>query len=86
MILVSFHWVRKRLNLLALASTVPFNGPRAESLRHKKGNGDHIVFRETYLYIEEAREVSASVFTLASAIGAVPFIIARHLGWSPDSN
>jgi hypothetical protein len=39
----------KRLSLLALASTVPFNCPPPESLRHKKGNRDQIVFLELYL-------------------------------------
>ena len=51
MILVSFQSVRKRLSLLALASTVPFNCPRPESLRHKNGNRNHIVFLDLYLYI-----------------------------------
>ena len=55
-ILVSFQSVRKRLSLQALASTVPFNCPRPESLRHRKGNRDHIVFLELYLYIEEPWE------------------------------
>jgi hypothetical protein len=43
-VLVSFHSVRKRLSLLALASAMPFNFPQPESLRHRKGNRDHIVF------------------------------------------
>ena len=55
LILVSFQSARKRLSLLALASTVPFNCPRPESLRHRKDNRDQIVFLELYLYIEEAR-------------------------------
>jgi hypothetical protein len=51
LILVSCHSVRKRLSLLALALTMPFNCPPPESLRHGKGNRDHIVFLELYLYI-----------------------------------
>ncbi len=68
MILVSFQFVRKCLILLALASTVPFNCPRPESLRHKEDNRDHILFLELYLYIREASEASTSVFTLISAL------------------
>ncbi len=49
MILVSFQSVSKRLSLLALASTVPFNCPPSESLRHRKGNRDQIVFLKLYL-------------------------------------
>ena len=45
-LLVSSHSVRKRLSLLALASTVPFNCPQPEGLRHRKGNRDHIVLFE----------------------------------------
>jgi hypothetical protein len=40
-ILVSFQSVRKRLSLLDLPSTVPFNCPRPESLRDRR----HRVFR-----------------------------------------
>jgi hypothetical protein len=63
LILVSFQSVRKRLSLLALASTVPFNCPRPESLRHKKGNRDHIVLLEVYLlYIGSMRGFSFSIY------------------------
>ena len=51
LILVSSRSVRKRLSLLALALTMPFNYPPPESLRHGKGDRDHIVFLELYLYI-----------------------------------
>jgi len=51
LILVSSHSVRKRLSLLALALTMPFNCPPPESLRHGKGDRDHIVFLELHLYI-----------------------------------
>jgi hypothetical protein len=68
LILLSPHSVRKRLSLLALASTLPFNCPRPESLRHRKDNRDHILFLELYLYIREASEASASVFALISAL------------------
>ena len=51
MILVSFQSVRKRLSLLALALTMPFNYPPPESLRPGKGDRDHIVFLDLYLYI-----------------------------------
>jgi hypothetical protein len=48
------------LGLLALASTVPFNCPRPESLRHKKGSRDHIVFLE--LYLGSVRGFSFSIY------------------------
>jgi hypothetical protein len=62
LILVSFQSVRKRLILLALASAVPFNRPRPESLLHKKGNRDHIVVLELYLYIGSMRGFSFSIY------------------------
>src|SRR6266478_2371724 len=68
LILVSFQSVRKRLSLLALASTMPFNCPRPESLRHRKGNRDHIVFLELYLLYRGSTRRSASVLTLICAL------------------
>jgi hypothetical protein len=63
LILVSFQSVRKRLSLLALASTVRFNCPRPESLRHRKGNRDHIVFLELcLLYRGSMRGLSFSIY------------------------
>jgi hypothetical protein len=62
LILVSFQSVRKRLSLLALASTVPFNCARPESLRHRKGNRDHIVFLELYLLYRSTRGFSFSIY------------------------
>src|SRR5216684_8541209 len=55
LILVSFHSVRKRLSLLALASTMPFNCPRPESLRHRKGNRDHICALRTVAIHRESK-------------------------------
>src|SRR5882762_6956374 len=51
LILVSSRSVRKRLSLLALALTMSFNYPPSESLRHGKGDRDHIVFLDLYLYL-----------------------------------
>ena len=56
------HSVRKRLSLLALALTMPFNCPPPESLRHGKGNRDHIVFLELYIYI--GRSVKGYSFSI----------------------
>ena len=69
MILVSFQSVRKRLSLLALASTVPFNCPPSESLRHRKGNRDQIVFLKLYLlYRGSTRGFSFSIYADLSCL------------------
>ncbi len=69
MILVSFQSVSKRLSLLALASTVPFNCPPSESLRHRKGNRDQIVFLKLYLlYRGSTRGFSFSIYADLSCL------------------
>jgi len=52
--LVDFSFISLRsqtFSLLALALTMPFNYAPPESLRHGKGDRDHIVFLDLYLYI-----------------------------------
>ena len=77
MILVSFQSVSKRLSLLALASTVPFNCPPSETLRHRKGNRDQIVFLKLYLlYRGSTRGFSFSVGAIA--MSASTMIVALN--------
>jgi hypothetical protein len=68
LILVSFQSVRKRLSLLALASTVPFNCPPSESLLHRKGNRDQIVFLKLYLLYRSTRGFSFSIYADLSCL------------------
>src|SRR5216684_6850976 len=69
LILVSSHSVRKRLSLLALASTMPLNCLRPESLRHRKDNRDqNCVFCTVVICRRSERGFCFSIFADLSSL------------------